>query len=409
MADTTTLAESSQALFCSLAEFVISKNDKLDFLFDKFQVKSFEMFEQLWKQYYKNKDIESVFDNNTDAPKVSYSVIKKFLMDNNDWFISSISIAKKLVEDIDIVSRNFKGIKKPNPSQIWFVRGDKPVMDNILKLFNEANVTQTELNKIDGAKRGVVFRDINKWSPADIYFASDSARKKIEKHLSVSKKGGYSFMDLNTLISDLIDLGELLPLSLKKTTKEVHLQKVNFDRPAEIAAIKEYGFVKTSDWKKYEINKPQTRDLKIYMNHKNKDHIKVKHDPSTGVIKAEFQIQGAEARGGSIASLAGLVELIDMVDPSFSRKFETIGSKAIKDYRDKMKQLGSKPPKGSKEKEAWDNVRAINSAILVTNEVVPPLMKWLNSDKEKSDKFVRMLYSYVTSRTEESAKFVIAK
>ena len=163
MADTTSLAESSQALFCALAEFVISKNDRLEFLFDKTQIKSFDMFKQVWAQYYKNKEIKEIFTQHTDTPKVSYEVLDKFLTDNNDWYISSLAIAKKLVEDIDTIARNFKGIKKPNPTQIWFVRGDKPIMDNILKLFSEANQTQLELNKVEGAKRGVVFRDINKW------------------------------------------------------------------------------------------------------------------------------------------------------------------------------------------------------------------------------------------------------
>lgn len=409
MADTTSLAESSQALFCALAEFIISRNDRLEFLFDKTQIKSFDMFKQVWAQYYKNKEIKEIFTQHTDTPKVSYEVLDKFLTDNIDWYISSLAIAKKLVEDIDTVSRNFKGIKKPNPTQIWFVRGDKPIMDNILKLFSEANQTQIELNKVEGVKRGVVFRDINKWSPADIYFSSDNARRKIDNELMSSKKGAYSFMDLNVLISDLIDSGELLPLSLKKTTKEVHLQKVNFDRPAEIKAIKEYGFVKCSDWKKYEINRPQTRDVKIYMNHKTKDHIKFKHDASTNALKAEFQISGAEARGGSIASLNGIVELIEMVDPQFASRFKKIGSEALTEFKDKMKDLGTKPPKASKEKDAWDKVRAVNSALYVSNAIFPSLIKWLNAHQEKSDKFVRILYAYITSRTEESSKFVIAK
>lgn len=414
MADKTTLAESTQALFCCLAEFVQSKNGDLDPLFDKKQTTSFESFKKMWDMSYKTT-IESIFKSHTDAPKVSYSVLEKFLdtPENNDWFISSISIAKKLIEDIDSVSRNFKGIKRPNPSSIWFVRGDKAVMTNIAELFKAANATEQSINKIDGAKKSVVFRDINKWSPADIYFASDFARKQIEKDLSEihgNQKTSYTFMDLNVMISDLIDSGDLLPLSLKKTTKEVNLQKVNFDRPAELKEIKGYGFVKSSDFKIYKIEKPETRDLKIYLNHKNKDHIKFKHDSSTNAIKAEFQIAGAQARGGSVASLEGIVDLIELVDKPFGLEFKKIGEKARKKYSDEVKKLGTKPAKGTKEKEKFDEIRAQYSALYVSNEIIPPIQKWINKiSQDKSDKFVRLLYAYITSRTEESPKFVIAK
>ena len=59
----------------------------------------------------------------------------------------------------------------------------------------------------------------------------DKAVKIIEQTLKNAKPKVYSFTNLNVLISDLIDRGDLLPLSLKKVTRtEPILKKVNFDR-----------------------------------------------------------------------------------------------------------------------------------------------------------------------------------
>ena len=85
-------------------------------------------------------------------------------------------------------------------------------INNILSVINEGQVS---------------FGDVNKWSPADIYLATDIARSKISKEIQKTKPKTYSFIDLNILTSNLIDSGDLLPLSLKKTTKDVQLQKVN--------------------------------------------------------------------------------------------------------------------------------------------------------------------------------------
>ena len=56
--------------------------------------------------------------------------------------------------------------------------------------------------------------------------------------MRTAKEKVYTFQNLNILTSDLIDSGDLLPLSLKKTTKEAILQQVNFDRKTEIDLIK---------------------------------------------------------------------------------------------------------------------------------------------------------------------------
>ena len=74
------------------------------------------------------------------------------------------------------------------------------------------------------------FGDPNKWSPADIYYASNKVKDSLAKHLSEAQKDKtYSFDQLNLFISKQIDSGDLLPLSLKKATTSVIIKKVNFD------------------------------------------------------------------------------------------------------------------------------------------------------------------------------------
>jgi hypothetical protein len=48
------------------------------------------------------------------------------------------------------------------------------------------------------------------------------------------------------------------------------------------------------------------------------------------------------------------------------------------------------------------------SAMDVTNIVIPLIIEWLKNKKHAND-FVRVVYQYATSRSEDSAKFVIAK
>ena len=52
--------------------------------------------------------------------------------------------------------------------------------------------------------------------------------KKIVNEDSIDFNKDYTFDELNTTISELIDGGNLLPLSLKKTTTTARLYKVNF-------------------------------------------------------------------------------------------------------------------------------------------------------------------------------------
>ena len=56
-------------------------------------------------------------------------------------------------------------------------------------------------------------------------------------------KKGLTFTTLNGFIGELIESGELLPLSLKKQTNEVIIKKVNFDRTSELKEISKIKFL----------------------------------------------------------------------------------------------------------------------------------------------------------------------
>jgi hypothetical protein len=99
-----------------------------------------------------------------------------------------------------------------------------------------------------------------------------------------------------------------------------------------------------------------------------------------------------------------------MVDANFGKKFEKFYEDGNKKYKSEVAKLGEKP-KTEKQKKAYDAARGELSAIHVTNNIIPPLIEWLNrpTTKNKSDEFVRLLFQYITSRTIKSSKFVIAK
>ena len=124
------------------------------------------------------------------------------------------------------VDPDFKDMIKPG-FQRNYLRGDKSVVQKITDLYNIANRNTNynqKIMKISG------FGDINKWSPADIYYASKKVNTDIVKHLTEANKDkSYSFDKLNLFISKLIGSGDLLPLSLKKAEASVQIKKVNFD------------------------------------------------------------------------------------------------------------------------------------------------------------------------------------
>ena len=69
---------------------------------------------------------------------------------------------------------------KPPGLDLFYVRGDRNIMENIEKLWKLTNENVKRANKTDG-KNALTFNNINKWSPADIYLASANAQRTFKK------------------------------------------------------------------------------------------------------------------------------------------------------------------------------------------------------------------------------------
>ena len=397
MADKTALAESSQALFCAVADFLGErKSDKL------LDIKKYLTFTDFKRAV--GEQVISKAEKRIRTPGVSLSDIEEFLLKNNDWYKSSSLIALKLVKDITGIDADFK-LKQEGFQKLFYFRGDQEVMGNIEKLFKIANSSPiTVANQVK-------FRNVNKWSPADIYLATEKARKDIGNAVLKAKPKTYSFIDLNILTSNLIDSGDLLPLSLKKTTKTVQLQKVNFDKKSEIKALEKVSLSpkKVTNWQPYKKvpfgTKGETRDMRAFLN--NGGEIKFRHDPSAKRFVAEFIGGGAEARGGSIGSIKLFCELFALVDKETSRQVLKEYQEGEKLYFEDLKLIENLR---GQDKKLFDFERGSISALNIINRIMPILKNWFTkTDKKKVDDFIRIIYQYITSRTPLSGKFVIAK
>lgn len=444
MASVTDITETMQALFCALADYVgASSMDKADSLWNmekyKKELNPYKIFKFGWNtKYGPANTIENVFKNHVKSGKVTLQEIESFAEDRGkigiDWFISSILISKKLIQDIDEIDREFGNIKKPKWSSIFYEhRSD--TMNKIEKLWKHANTNTKKLKDVPDSKiKFIPFGDVNKWSPADIYFTSVKAEDKIDNIFSdKSDLASLTFIKLNGIISDLIDTGDLLPLSLKKQTNEVRILKVNFDKDAEWKKLEniKYGGHK---WEKYPITpnkKPPARDLKIFLSgtHSDKDAIMMRHDASTNAFRGEILLKGMEARAGGLG-FEQILGIIGIVDSKLSAKLKTTFNtcnnqfkkekKPIREeYEKTLKSLGiDVKSKSSVEQKKIAEVRkqlqyaervSFLSATLVTNKIMPLIIDNLLKDAEVAENFVRMVYAYSASQSGDSAKFVIAK
>ena len=392
MADKTALLESAQALFCSIADYIGVKRTNL--LFDP---KKYPDYTDFRSQI--NEATLQAAHKNIETPGVFLNELELFLKKDTKWYISSLQIAKKLINDITKIDPDFN-IATQGFQQIFYYRGDKEIMGTIEKLFKIANKS--------GYKSQNKFGNLNKWNPADIYLATKKAKKALKEELKGAKEKVYGFQNLNIITSDLIDSGDLFPLSLKKTTKEATLQMVNFDRKAEIKLIKTISIKGVTDWQLYKKvkypTKGVTRDMRILL--ESGGDIKLRHDPSAKRFVAEAIFSKAEARGGSIGSMKVLSEIIHFVNPDIAKQILDKYKKGEQKYFDALKKIEYL----RKDKPRFDYERGAISAIYVVNEVMPVLKKFFQDNrKDEGNKVLRLMFEYITSRTPLSGKFVIAK
>jgi len=433
--DTTTLAESAQAIFCSLADILGSteSNKTLD-------IKKYKTFESFLAVSNNKKLLEKAIDGvNVDA---EIKDIFEFLSNTkNGWYVSSVIIAKSLVQNLKDVDRDYNIAKKER--DYFYLRGKVGVMKDIGELWSIA--TKSEPTKIAQKKipEFIGFKDINKWNPADIYLANKVGERAISQELQEAKKDAktYSFDFLNEKIKILMDKGALLPLSLKKTRTSAKLVKVNFVPASKDEVLKTVKFTSTTDWKPYvplgktpELSfdalragkgKTVTRDIRIMLTAEGKQgEIKVRHDPSgnspRGRLVIEVIMKGDPAKGGSIASEKAFHDLWKVIDPTEAKKFLDAYEKGVKEFaklktgymknKDDLRAV-TNPSKGDKNK--YDHYLAIASATNIINSIMPIIKKWFNDnnkgEKGKTNKLVRLMFQIASSRSPLSSRFVIAK
>lgn len=392
----TAVAESSQALFCAIADFLGEK--KSNQVLDLSKYPTYVEFKRKLPQSVMNVALKRIR-----TPGVTLKDIDSYLTNEVGWYKSSVLIAKKLIKDITTIDPDYK-IKEAGFQKLYYFRGDVEVMGHLEELFKIANKSPAT---------AVKFGNVNKWSPADIYFASEKAEKNIAKELQAARPTkSYTFPKLNILTSDLIDSGDLLPLSLKKTTTDVKLVKVNFDKKEELKKMKDVSVSPkgVSDWVPYKKvkygSKTATRDLKIHLN--NGGMIKLRHDPTPKFV-AEFVVSGGEARGGAIGSIGQFCAMFNFVD-------ETTSQKVLREFKDgeaKYKVAVAQIQGLRTDKKRFDFERGALSGLYVVNKIMPILKPWFKRTtprgKRQIDDFLKILYSYVTSRSKLSGKFVIAK
>ena len=440
MADSPKEAEAAQALFCSIADFVGKAN-----ISKVLNLKTYPKYEDFKKKF--EKDILSSF-NKIKTPGLSLRDIEKFITAQQSWYESSVVIAIKLITSIAEISSKFKVIEKPKWQDFIYVRGAKPdknrsanTMENIAGLFEIANKNDRQ------------FGDINKWSPADIYFVSDRGRNEVKEELDslsiTSSKGSakvvdnYDFVDLNKLVNALVVNGHILPLSLKKAGKTANLYKYNFDRKQDEKELANIEYNGVSDWsKKYTTG--ATRDIKIYFSKDKKQKIKIRHDPhkddlsASRAIKVEIEVTGALGRGGSLNSISILGNILGRVDKTLQRNFLKEVETGLDDYKKAIKKLNeeynikpgeksgafkqrpkaktgpTKGKNGSQQYEMYKDDRIELSGKLVLDRIMPLIYEWFKSNeggkrKRLNTKLLQKFVEYTSSRSPQSGKFVIAK
>jgi hypothetical protein len=445
MADVATdEAEGGQALFCYIADILGSVHTTK--IFDKYiESKDYNAFMKHPWPGKRGKTIQHIVDEGFKTNRVnttkSKTVILSYLSKKKDWFVSSLLIGKKVIETINKIDSDFAKIKSPGWDNLFYQHGDEEVMQIIADLFKSANnqskKLSTFLSTTDSPVKVKSFGDINKWTPADIYFASQKSKKTLKNLLSEeqTKKGNLTFKSLNKTISALIKSGDLLPLSLKKAKNDVVIKQVNFSAADEKKLLKQVKCVGVQKWDKmnakYEMKSKKFkwkgsysggRDIYILLKEGTKDlRVQIRHTPASQGrpsrgVKIVLSYTGTSALAGQIVGMDNLTNLISVVDKSFATKLKTTWDQNYKKFEEVANSYiatgggkGNYTSKDKKRKNKFnDDIGAISGTTLM-NPVRKVIESYFKSPKEKQHNVVRTIHQYSASRSEASAKYVIAK
>lgn len=418
-------AEGAQALFCYIADAIGSRQIKKAY---KPYLDGQQNAEYFFTEY--NDLVNKAFSSRAVDTINSKNQIKQYVIDNKDWFMSSLTISQYIIETIDDISIKFRKIKRPGWQDMLYKHGDDEIMDTMAKLFKSANKQYENLN---GVK---YFGNINKWSPADIYFATDKAKKQYKKLASdrETRNNNLTFAVLNKTIADSIESGDLLPLSLKKVNKKVYVQRVNFSREKEEELLADTICTGVQSWSPMKIDNFKytgsqftmgeysgSRDIRVTLESGGKKgDLQFRHTPASSGrpskgFKTVLSYKGASALGGQVVGIPLLCAVLESVDKAFAQKIQSTFDKNYKKFEKAMNKYNEnggiykyKSKDKVTKKEFNDEVGAI-SAQLIMNPLRTEIDRFFSKTGEKRNNAVRALFAYTASRTENSSPFVIAK
>ena len=417
-------AEGAQALFCYIADAIGSRQIKEAY---KPYLDGQQNAEYFFTEY--NDLVNKAFSSRAVDTINSKNQIKQYVIDNKDWFMSSLTISQYIIETIDDISIKFRKIKKPGWQDMLYKHGDDEIMDTMAKLFKSANKQYENLN---GVK---YFGNINKWSPADIYFATEKAKKQYKKLASdrETRNNNLTFAVLNKTIADSIESGDLLPLSLKKVNKKVYVQRVNFSREKEEELLADTICTGVQSWSPMKIKNFKytnqftmgdysgSRDIRVTLESGGKKgDLQFRHTPASSGrpskgFKTVLSYKGASALGGQVVGIPLLCAVLESVDKAFAQKIQSTFDKNYKKFEKAMNKYnengGIYKYKSTDKviKNEFNNEVGAISAQLIMNPLRTEIDRFFSKRGEKRNNAVRALFAYTASRTENSSPFVIAK
>lgn len=326
MADSPKEGEAAQALFCAIAD---NQGQKLKLLPN---YKAFKIEYQ--------KDIDAV--KTKVKVDINLNTLETWLTKNDEWYKSSVSIANKLLDDLEKLAKKTYNKIKPKGIDLFYVRGDDEVFGSMQILFASTKKAVKRENT-----SAVVFDNINKWTPADIYFATEYARtllSNISKGQDVKFNIGKvkvinlqyfrNFNLLNEFLRKLIESGDLLPLSLKKAPNEVKIKRINYLETDYAKAMENVSY------KELKISSDRAKsifesiDFRVYFSKATGHNLQFRDKVGPNHMNYNFTATitgGAEAFDGSIGG-GTIGQVISEVDSTLGKHFtkENIESKGKK-------------------------------------------------------------------------------
>ncbi len=330
MADSPKEAEAAQALFCAVVDYEGRKINPIP--------RNYRAFATTY-----NRTIQRV-RRKVVTPGVSIEDIGRFLREDEDWYNSSVNIANNLLDKTQEIAKNTYNKIKPKGIDLFYVRDDRNTFNSISKLFTYTNNRVKERNRtIDDGEREVdlTFNNLNKWSPADIYLSSKYAQRILSELTSgtdrtprpltkpielgqttiYSRSCFVSFGVLNRLLKTLMENGDLLPLSLKKSPngQRTIIKTINFIDGDVARALAEqeigyhgYLYSKSNDiFKAKDIYIRFTNRPRIMMQFRDKASSGGGENPKwswQGIITGGTQALDGGLGGGSIGDVLGTIE-----------------------------------------------------------------------------------------------------